>query len=350
MRDRETTMATPFKIRISGMATAAVLVLCLTANAARAADNDLYTKTLQATGWIYVPGSGDGTCWVVDLEERLVVTNKHVVGVMEDAEIIFPLFHDGQVVTAANEYLKEAGKLVIKGKVIARDAKRDLALVRLEKLPEKIGVLPLAQTSAKNHESVLSIGNSGLAGKPIEQGTLWKMRTGTVARKAFWVLHYNNVNQKVESSMLNSNLHTSPGDSGGPVVNEKGELVGVTSGGNNVNSFAIDVSEVRVFLSKALASERRLVLENAVVTGTWTQTWVNSSGNRFYAGLTLRHDGTILWEDDRGSFEGTYTFSEGRLTITLPSLQFEVASEVNWDGSNNFHIRRGAIEYTVERR
>jgi V8-like Glu-specific endopeptidase len=349
MPNRETTMLAQF-LKRSGATAVAVLVLCLTANAAGAVDIDLYTKTLQATGWIYVPGSGDGTCWVVDLEERLVVTNKHVVGGMDYAEIMFPLFQAGQVVTSANEYLKQAGKLVIKGKVIARDSKRDLALVQLEKLPENIGVLALAEASAKLNETVLSIGNSGLAGKPIELGTLWKMRTGKVARKAFWVLHYNNVNQKLESSMLNSSLHTSPGDSGGPVVNEKGQLVGVTSGGDTVNSFAIDVSEVRSFLSRAMASERSLVMTETTLAGTWTQTWVNSSGNRFYAGLTLRINGTVVWEDDRGSFEGTYTISDGKLKIALPSLEFEVVSEVRWNGSNSFHISRGAIEYTVVRR
>jgi serine protease Do len=336
--------------RTTTMAAAAVLVLSLMTTAARADDSLLYTKTLQATGWIYVPGCGDGTCWVVDVEKRLVVTNKHVVGTKDDVEVMFPIFDDGRLVTAASEYLKLADKLMIKGKVIARDAKRDLALVQLEKLPEPVGVLPLAETSAKPHDAVLAIGNSGLAGKPIEEGTLWKLRTGKIARKSFLVLHYNNVNQTVESSMVNSDLRTSPGDSGGPVVNDQGELVGVTSGGNNATSFAIDVSEVRVFLAHALASERRSPLSGPILTGTWTQTWVNSSGNRYYAGLTLRHDGTLVWEDDRGSFDGTYSFSDGRLTVVLPSLQFEVTAEVSWNDGNSFRISRDGIEYTVARR
>src|SRR5579862_9774665 len=139
---------------------AAVLFLCLSTTAARADDSLLYTKTLQATGWIYVPGCGDGTCWVVDIENRLVVTNKHVVGTKNDVEVMFPIFDDGRLVTAAGEYLKQADKLMVKGKVIARDAKRDLALVQLEKLPERVGVLPLAQTSAKPNDAVLAIGNS----------------------------------------------------------------------------------------------------------------------------------------------------------------------------------------------
>jgi V8-like Glu-specific endopeptidase len=336
--------------RNKGLTAAAVLVLCLTTTSVvRADDAALYQKTLEATGWIYVPGLGDGTCWVVDREQKLVVTNKHVVGTKDDAEIMFPMFKDGEVVTVAGEYLKRSKSLMIKGKVIARDAKRDLALVQLEALPQHVRALPLAETSAKNDDLVLSIGNSGLAGKPIEQGTLWKMRTGKVARKAFRVLTYNNVNQKLESSMLNSTLHTSPGDSGGPVVNDRGELIGVTSGGNNIDSFAIDVTEVRMFLQRALSSSRRPPVSTPVLTGTWTKTWV-SAGSRYYAGVTLRPDGTVLWEDDRGACEGTYSYTDGKLTLHLPSLRFELTSEVSWTGNDTLRISRGTIDYTMERR
>jgi S1-C subfamily serine protease len=329
----------------------AVLLLCLsTTSIARADDAALFTKTLQATGWIYVPGSGDGTCWVVDREQRLVITNKHVVGAQVDAEVMFPLFRDGQLVTAAREYLKLEDKLVIKGKVIARDAKRDLALVQLETLPENVGVLTLAETSAKLNDMVLSIGNSGLAGQPIEEGTLWKMRTGKVAQKSFRIVFYNNVQQKLETSLLNSTLRTASGDSGGPVVNAKGELVGVTSGGNGSDSFAVDVTEVREFVAKVMARGRRPVSSGRVVTGTWTQSWSNGNGQRDFAGVTLRPDGTVLFEDRNGACEGTYTLTDGRLTLVLPSLNREMNSEINWTNQDSFRVVRDGIEYTMQRR
>src|SRR5262245_12399772 len=190
---RETTMLARINKRTKGMTAAAVLVLCLTTTGVvRADDAALYAKTLQATGWIYVPDCGDGTCWVVNREQRLVVTNKHVVGTKDDVEVMFPLFANGKVVTATEEYLKRGADLIIRGKVIARDAKRDLALVQLEKLPQEVGVLKLAETSAAHDEAIMSIGNSGLAGVPIEKGTLWKMRTGKVTVKAFRVITYTN--------------------------------------------------------------------------------------------------------------------------------------------------------------
>ena len=267
-----------------------------------------------------------------------------------DAEVMFPLFRDGQLVTAAREYLKLEDKLVIKGKVIARDAKRDLALVQLETLPENVGVLTLAETSAKLNDMVLSIGNSGLAGQPIEEGTLWKMRTGKVAQKSFRIVFYNNVQQKLETSLLNSTLRTASGDSGGPVVNAKGELVGVTSGGNGSDSFAVDVTEVREFVAKVMARGRRPVSSGRVVTGTWTQSWSNGNGQRDFAGVTLRPDGTVLFEDRNGACEGTYTLTDGRLTLVLPSLNREMNSEINWTNQDSFRVVRDGIEYTMQRR
>jgi S1-C subfamily serine protease len=331
------------------VAAASVLVLAITARPALADDADLYAKTLPATAWISVPGLGDGTGWVVDRDQKLVVTNKHVVGDKNDAIIMFPIYERGRLLTYEGDYLQR-GTRAIKGKVLARDAKRDLALIQLEAMPEDVGVLKLAEQSAKVGDSILSIGNSGLAGKARGEGSLWKMRTGKVSQKLFKVMTYINVNQKLETSMLNSSLHTSPGDSGGPVVNQKGELIAVTSGGNAIDSFAVDVTEVRYFLGKALESGRRLPSISPALTGTWTQSWVTNNGQRVFAGLTLRNDGTVLWEDGTGAVEGTFSVKDGRLTINLPGRAFEITSEVTWNGNDSFRITGAGIEYTMDRR
>jgi hypothetical protein len=333
------------------LTSAAMIVLCLaTTSVARADDTALYTKTLRGTGWIYVPGGGDGTCWVIDREQRLVITNKHVVGTGVDAEVMFPTYQDGKLLTAAGDYLRLQDKLIVNGKVLARDAKRDLALVQLERLPEGISALPLADASARLDEMLLSIGNSGLAGKPIEQGTLWKMRTGRVVHKSFRVVLYNNVNQKLETSLLNSDLKTSAGDSGGPVVNGKGELVGVTSGGNGQDSFAVDITEVREFMTQAMTRGRRPASSGHIVTGTWTQSWNNTGGQREFAGLTLRPDGTALFEDRTGAHEGTYNVADGRLTLILPGLARQSICEVTWTGPDSFRMFQDGTEYTIVRR
>src|SRR5580765_2038306 len=122
-------------IMINAKLMTAVLVLALTPNTAWASDSALYHKTLKATCWVQTPNGGHGTGWVVDHEQRLVITNKHVVGTFDDANVVFPMFRDGSLVTAAGEYCRIAEKLMVTGKVLARDDKRDLALIQLDKLP-----------------------------------------------------------------------------------------------------------------------------------------------------------------------------------------------------------------------
>src|SRR6185295_12884079 len=125
-------------------------------------DSVLFRKTLRATCWVQTPNGGHGTGWVVDHEQRLVITNKHVVGTFDEASVMFPMFKDGSLVTAAGEYLNQADKLKVSGKVLARDDKRDLALIQLDRLPEGVTALALADASAKIEDAILSIGNSGL--------------------------------------------------------------------------------------------------------------------------------------------------------------------------------------------
>ena len=86
-----------------------------------------------------------------------------------------------------------------------------------------------------------------------------------------------------------------------------------------------------------------------MVTGTWTKTWSNGTSS-FYAGIKLRPDGTLLWEDDRGAYEGTYTMTNGRLTLVIPGINFETTSEVNWTGNDTLRVSRNSTEYTMVRR
>jgi S1-C subfamily serine protease len=322
-----------------------VLVLSLaTAGAVRGDDAALYHKTLKATAWITTPGS-HGTGWVVDREQRLIVTARHVVEDHTDVEVRFPLYQEGQLVTQASTYL---GTAAIKGKVIYRDELRDLALIQLESLPEYVVALKLAAGSATPDTRVLAVGNSDPeAGPSLADLNLWKVRTGEVRAKEFRVVRLSN-GQNVQASVINTSLNSRMGDSGGPVVNLAGELVAVTSYGSSVDAYAIDVTEVRTFLARALAAGRN-VADATEPTGTWTLSSTDRDGRTVYASLTLRADGTCLWEADR-AFEGTYTYTDGRLTLTLPGMPMWSTAKVIWDADDAFRFTTQGTEYTAERR
>src|SRR5438270_7108015 len=205
----------------------ALLLLCMAVGPARASEASLYHQTLKSTGWIITPGALQGTCWVVDEDRKLVITSKHVVADKDDVFVAFPMYKDGELVTNSGEYVRTrtAG---IRGKVLYRDDVRDLAVVELERLPDGIVALPLAKSSAAKGAKVLAVGNHDPSTTDVDKMTLWKMRTGRVEEKVFrWVKLQGD--QNVMASVLRTDLDSRPGDSGGPVVNEQGELVAVTA-------------------------------------------------------------------------------------------------------------------------
>ncbi|HYV37809.1 MAG TPA: hypothetical protein VE988_19140, partial [Gemmataceae bacterium] len=116
------------------------------------------------------------------------------------------------------------------------------------------------------------------------------------------------------------------------------------------DSFSIDITEVRAFLDKVLDNERRLPFDGPMLTGAWTQKWTNETGLQVYCGVTLRPDGTVLWEDQKGAYEGTYSLYNGQLTLVVPGLSFETTCELNWSGNDTLTITRNGIEYKLIRR
>jgi tetratricopeptide (TPR) repeat protein len=117
-------------------------------------------------------------------------------------------------------------------------------------VPEDAAALPLSGDSARPGDRVLSIGNRRDA-----EG-LWVCTQGVVRSTCrtdegyFW--QGNKLARGATVLMMQSPILE--GDSGGPVVNDRGELVGVASAvrwQTPGTSVAIDVGEVRAFLANA---------------------------------------------------------------------------------------------------
>jgi len=221
----------------------------------------IYQRLLKSTVWVVVPRSRDsatnrvqvatGSGSLVDRARRLVLTNYHVVG--RDSEhvlVTFPVHQDGKTAAVAERAFYQnmiRNGRGIRGKVIAREPRCDLALIQLDTVPEDARQLPLARESPSPGQDVHSVGNPG------QSGALWVYTPGKVRQVYHHQWHSGSGRDRLDldARIVETQSPINRGDSGGPLVNNKGELVGVTQGhlldAQQISLF-IDVSEVRELL------------------------------------------------------------------------------------------------------
>jgi S1-C subfamily serine protease/Tfp pilus assembly protein PilF len=213
---------------------------------------NVYQQTLHGTVLVFCKSSptnvSQGTAFLVDRENKLLITAWHVVGNVETVSAYFPSFKNGRVIAERSYYQKELRP--IEGKVILADAKRDLAVIELKSIPPEAAPLKLAAESPLPADLVHAVGNPG--GTP----ALWTYTSGTV-RQVYhgkWKENMGRTVNEVEANIVESQLPINHGDSGGPLVNSQGEAIGVNVLiGNSVQliSVSIDVSEVKQILRDA---------------------------------------------------------------------------------------------------
>lgn len=225
---------------------AAVTAVAFCALRPAAADVEIYNNTLKSTAWVLAKTDGStssGTGVLINSEKKLLVTNFHVVGDARAAVIFFPDYKNDQPINDRNHYLQNVKKLGVRGRVLGVDRKRDLALVELDRLPEGVQAIDLAPATSSPGAVVQSIGNSG------SSEALWVFTSGTV--RSSYQKQFRTGAGEHDFKVLETQSPINPGDSGGPVVNDKGELVGIAqsiSPKARLVSYNVDVTEVKTFL------------------------------------------------------------------------------------------------------
>ena len=206
---------------------------------------DVFKRLVRSSVFI-AKEDGFGSGFVVSVEQRLVVTNFHVVGNGKTVSAVFPIYDAaGELVTDAARYTAQGGQIGVRGEVIAKQASCDLALIRLERLPPNTMAVTLAGKPAAPGSSVFSVGGSGVG-----ENLLWRLTKGTVRGRSHRVKEapFGTLNCMV----LETDSPVNAGDSGGPVMNDRGAVVAVVSHGaldQRQISGNIDAEEVRKFLA-----------------------------------------------------------------------------------------------------
>ena len=221
----------------------------------------VYQKVLKSTVWVHserTRGTATGTGSLIDKGRRLVLTNYHVVGDVKRATVYFPVFENGKANSDKKFYTERSGRLGIPGDVVELDKGADLALIRVDRLPEGATEISLG-TSPDPGQTVHSIGNPG------RSGALWVYTPGKV-RQVYDRKWQAKLDERTtltfQAKIVETDSPTNPGDSGGPLANDKGELIGVTQGGaldaQSLSTF-VDISEVKRLMNRRSVQALRAV-------------------------------------------------------------------------------------------
>jgi serine/threonine protein kinase/HEAT repeat protein len=227
--------------------------------AASVSSNDVYKHALKSVAWILNAQAGGlsmGTGTLIDQKNRLVLTNYHVVygQGQQRFRIYFPVYREknGDLVVESNKFLRLAyNDQPIWGTVVDKDPTRDLALIKINFIPKNIQSIAVAKVWVTPGETVYSIGNSQAAAGG--GGSLWGYFDGKVRQVGHKTLPIRGRDMAfdINARMIETTSPSNPGDSGGPLLNERGELVGVTesylAGARNVSLF-VDGREAVQFI------------------------------------------------------------------------------------------------------
>jgi 2-alkenal reductase len=255
--------------------------------------------------------AGAGSGFILN-EEGHIVTNHHVVA---EADLVTVVFFDGSEVRAD---------------IVGTDADSDLAVVKVDQLPEGVHPLPLGASSAVSPgDWVIAIGNPFSLGSSMTLGIVSAVgRTIPTAETPFSI-----------PSAIQTDAAINPGNSGGPLLTMDGQVVGVnaqiesTTGTNSGVGFAIPSDVVR------------LVVPSLIEEGVYAWPWLGVSGTDVSllvqeANDLQTQDGAYIIEvvENGPAAEAGLQVSTGRRQISGQTMYVggDVILEVNGEAIDDF--------------
>lgn len=197
------------------------------------------------TGPAGMATQGSGSGFVLD-DDGHIVTNDHVVA---PAEVVTVVFHDG---------------LEVQADIVGRDPDSDLAVIRVDTVPDDVTPLPLGESAAvAAGDWVVAIGNPFGLGGSMSLGIVSAVgRTIPTAATPFRI-----------PQAIQTDAAINPGNSGGPLLDLAGTVVGVNA------MIATDNNGVSSGVGFAIPSDVvRRVAPTLVEEGAYVWPWIGVSG------------------------------------------------------------------------
>lgn len=161
----------------------------------------------------------------------VIVTNAHVVG---NAQMVKVLLENGQKLNA---------------RVVRYAPDLDLALLKIE-WPQKLRAVPIADSALiRLNQEIFTVGSSPLLKEAMTGGRITGLAS---SRNAYYSNAY-------ESDFFETSMDIYRGDSGGPLFNRNGELIGLMTAkllSQGHSSFAVSSNKIRRYLIAYLRESR----------------------------------------------------------------------------------------------
>lgn len=188
--------------------------------------DEIYDKTIQSLVWIVSDVNQDnsmlqGSGVLIDRELRLAVTNHHVVKDNDEVAVFFPVRDKQGILIDERDFYVNKNNLgvlmrlgyAVNGRIIAKEPKTDLAIIQLEGLPDTAREIEhnfnySVHLNMNNRDQVQIFGNPGGL-------KLWKWASGFF--------------ESVDQGMIKIHAGIYKGNSGGPVLDDQGMLIGIAT-------------------------------------------------------------------------------------------------------------------------
>jgi len=192
-----------------------------------------YRKVAPAVVFVISKDKAFGSGVVIDAEGN-IITNWHVVGDAPNVVVVFKPKNSAE--------LKK--ELAFTAQVKKIDKRRDLALLKINTPPKNLSYMKLGNSSN------LDVGQDVHAiGHP--KGEIWTYTKGFVSQIRSNYKWTSQEGATHRATVVQTQTPISPGSSGGPLFDDKGDLIGINSfqfKGESLN-YAVAVNEVKSFLS-----------------------------------------------------------------------------------------------------
>lgn len=252
---------------------------------------EIYDQAIHSVIWIHT-GTGLGSAVLIDKQRRIAVTNAHVTAGEESVGVVFPYRHNGQIRKDRGFYLGQnfphlySMGYITEARVIVENVQNDLAIIHLNKLPPTAHAIQHdfrrnVEESLRHGDKVHIFGNPG--------DRLWNWTQGTFQRQQRVCF----IGDDPLVGCLEMEADTHGGNSGGPVLNGQGVLIGIlTAGTDETLSLAATTRNIKVLLDTLRPRHVFKIRNLTGVTVLYEIKWSNNNDWQRYSlktGFVLTH-------------------------------------------------------------